>query len=81
MGELRSYCTVGFRTQKHLYLSFYSTDFNNFFLIFLAWLLLTVQASFFVLSAVASELGTKKGQNFRVLAPSVDKNDFPVPQV
>jgi hypothetical protein len=24
MGELRSYCTVGFRTQKHLYLSFYS---------------------------------------------------------
>ncbi len=52
-----------------------------FFLIFLAWLLLTVQASFFVLSAVASELGTKKGQNFRVLAPSVDKNDFPVPQV
>jgi hypothetical protein len=31
MSELRPYCTVRFWTQKHLYLSFYSTDFNNFF--------------------------------------------------
>jgi hypothetical protein len=35
---------------------------------------------FFVLPAVVSELGSKKGKNCRFLAPSVDKNDFSVPQ-
>jgi hypothetical protein len=38
-------------------------------------------SSFFVLPAVASELGSKKGQNCRFLAPSVEKNDFSVYQV
>ncbi len=39
-----------------------------FFLIFLVWLLLTVKTSFFVLSAVASELRSKKDQNWRHLS-------------
>jgi hypothetical protein len=32
MGELRSYCTVEFRTRKRLYLNLYSTNFDNAFL-------------------------------------------------
>ena len=31
MVELRPYFTIARRTRKLLYLSFYSTDFNNFF--------------------------------------------------
>jgi hypothetical protein len=62
-GELRSYCTVVFRTQKHSYLDFLSTDFGNLFKNdFLLYNLLTVKISGFFIAA-ATGFSKEKDQN------------------